>query len=329
MKTLRKWLGRFVLLCIFFIAGVAMFGPREEVDLDVVFDADVIGSDVQAYFDQREAVFDDIVEGTNKRVIWAGEANTKAAVTVLYIHGFSATSEEIRPVPDKLADALGANLVFTRLRGHGRSEDAMGEPTSADWMRDTLEALAVARAVGDRVIVVSTSTGGTLLAAASLREDAMENVAGVVFVSPNFALNSRFAGILTWPAVRYWGPIIAGSRRSFTVQNDNHEKYWTNRYPTVALMPMAALVKAVDALDLGRAKVPALFVISNQDRVVNPRKTREVMQEWGGASELMVLTLNAGDDSNNHLIAGDFLSPSQTDLAANAMIGWAKRFLAQ
>ncbi len=194
-------------------------------------------------------------------------------------------------------------------------------------MHDTLEGLAAARAVGEKVIVVSTSTGGTLLAAAALREDAMQNVAGVVFVSPNFALNSPAAVILTWPGVRWWGPIVAGAERSFDTQNEGHEKYWTNSYPTTALFPMAALVKHVDALDLARAQVPALFVISDQDKVVNPTKNREVADEWGGPSELVVLSMGEEDDPYSHVIAGDILSPGQTEIAASAMIAWARRVL--
>lgn len=329
MKTLFKWIARLLLVLVVLIGAVALFGPREKVDLAVTFDESALNDGVQTYFDQVEARFDDIVEGTQKRVIWADAPETKTPVSVVYIHGFSATSEEIRPVPDNLAKALGANLVFTRLSGHGRTGAAMAEPSAADWMHDTLEALAAGRAVGDKVIVVSTSTGGTLVAAASLREDAMKDVIGSIFVSPNFAINSPAAVILTWPAVRWWGPVVAGAQRAFATINADHERYWTNSYPTVALMPMAALVKAVDALDLSAAKIPALFVISDQDKVVDPTKNRAVAEEWGGESELLVLELQEGDDPYHHIIAGDIMSPGQTKAASDAMIAWAEAVLAQ
>lgn len=329
MRILFKWLARAVLLLIFIVAGIVLLGPREAVDLDVAFDGADLNKGVQAYFEAAEAPFDDIIVGTEKRVIWAGAAEAKTPVSIVYIHGFSATSEEIRPVPDSLADALGANLVFTRLRGHGRTGDAMAEPKVADWMRDTLEALEAGRAVGERVIVVSTSTGGTLMAAAALREEAMKNVAGAIFVSPNFAINSPASIILTWPAVRWWGPIVAGAQRSFDTLNAGHETYWTNSYPTVALLPMAALVKAVDGLDLGQAKIPALFMISDQDKVVSAAKNREVAEEWGGPSTLNILTMGEGDDPYSHVIAGNILSPGQTEGAAQAMISWAEEILAQ
>ncbi|WP_439141080.1 alpha/beta hydrolase [Planktotalea sp.] len=327
MKTFFKWVGRGIILLVLCIAALAVFGPREKVDLNASFDPALLGDDLDAYFVTQESAFDDIVDGTEKRVIWAGEAGVKTPVSVLYIHGFSATSEEIRPVPDNVAEALGANLVYTRLAGHGRSGDAMAEASAADWMHDTAEALAAARQVGEQVIVISTSTGGTLVAAAALREDLMQNVAGAVFVSPNFALNSPASVILTWPAVRWWGPIVAGAQRSFETLNDGHTAYWTNSYPTVALMPMAALVKAVDGLDLGQAKIPALFMISDQDQVVSATKNREVAEEWGGESGLEILSMGEGDDPYSHVIAGDILSPGQTAGASQAMIDWAKSVL--
>jgi pimeloyl-ACP methyl ester carboxylesterase len=329
MRTLVKWIGRIILAFVVVVGAIALFGPREDVDLSATFDPAVFGDDLDTYFADAEAKFSDIVEGTQKRVIWAGEAGAKTPVSVLYIHGFSATSEEIRPVPDKLADALGANLIFTRLSGHGRSGDAMTEPTAADWMMDTAEAFAAARMVGEKVVVVSTSTGGTLVAAAALHDDLMKHVAGTIFVSPNFKLNSGAAVILTWPGVRWWGPIVAGAQRSFETLNAGHEAYWTNSYPTVALMPMAALVKHVDGLDLSASKVPALFVISDQDKVVSPVKNREVAEEWGGESTLEILTMSAGDDPYSHVIAGDILSPGQTDGAAQTMVDWAQGVLAK
>ena len=104
-------------------------------------------------------------------MICAGAAETKAPLSIVYLHGFSASSEEIRPVPDDVAAALGANLVHTRFKGHGRDGDAMAEGSVPTWMADAVEALAVARRVGKKVMIMSTSTGGTLAALALHRPE--------------------------------------------------------------------------------------------------------------------------------------------------------------
>jgi len=122
----------FQIITVLSVAVIAfwLFGPREKVDLTADFDPRKFGEGVQVYFESVESGFDDITPGVEKRVIWQdGFKEQRTPVSILYVHGFSATSEEIRPVPDRLADALGANLVYTRLTGHGRGGDAMAEAT--------------------------------------------------------------------------------------------------------------------------------------------------------------------------------------------------------
>ena len=96
------------------VAALVAFGPREPAPLDMYFDTAQFDNGVAAHFARTEARFDDITPGTEKRVIWAGEPEARTEWSVLYVHGFSATSEEIRPVPDRVAQALGANLILSR-----------------------------------------------------------------------------------------------------------------------------------------------------------------------------------------------------------------------
>ena len=60
-----------------------------------------------------------ILPWTKKRIIWNNpNLKSKSEIAFIYIHGFSASLGEIRPVPDILVENLNANL-FTRLSGHG------------------------------------------------------------------------------------------------------------------------------------------------------------------------------------------------------------------
>ncbi|MDU9004811.1 alpha/beta hydrolase [Sedimentitalea todarodis] len=305
------------------IGGVLWWlGPYEPVDLSAAFEPRKFGEGVQVYFESIESLYPDITPGTEKRVVWAGQRETRTPISVLYVHGFSATSEEIRPVPDRVAHALGANLVFTRLRGHGRGGDAMGKATVADWMHDLAEGVAAARAVGERVVIMATSTGATLAAAAAVDHALALDVAAMVFVSPNFGLHDPASVLLTLPAVRWWGPLVAGDTQSFQPQNDKHALYWTNSYPTVALLPMAALVKAVTALDFSHVQVPALFYLSDDDSVVRPDISRSIAADWGGPATILAVTMGTGDDPSSHVIAGDILSPGQTGAAVTAILDW-------
>ena len=322
--TVRRVIRQVVLCLVALVAAMVVFGPYEDVDLTAEFDESVLSGGVSAYFTAEEAQFDDITPGAEKRVIWQGAAEASTPLAVLYVHGFSATAQEIRPVPDLVADGLGANLIYTRLTGHGRTGAAMADATVADWMADVAEGLAAARQVGEQVLIVSTSTGGTLAAAVAADPVLSRDVAGIVMVSPNFGINNPLAPLLTFPAARAWVPMIAGQERSFEPRTAQQEVFWTTRYPTVATLPMAALVKEVGALDLSGTAIPALFIYSDADTVVRPDKTAEMVARWGGPVQVAQPDLGPEDDPDAHVIAGDILSPGQTAWAAQTILSWAE-----
>ena len=305
-----------------FLILVFVFGPREPVRLSAGHNKIMIGDDIDAYLAMREGQFDDIIDGVEKQVIWADEANVKTPLSIIYLHGFTASSKEIRPVPDRVATALGANLYFTRFTGHGRQPTALANATVGHWMDDVGEAIEIGKQIGETVIIMATSTGGTLAAAAALDKAAMENIGGIIFVSPNFAINSRAANLLTWPFARQWVPLVIGKEQQGNPRNDLHARYWMMTYPTTALMPMAAIVAAVDRESYDDVEVPALFYYSRQDQVVAPEKTAAFARSWGGESNSIIASLTADDDRFSHIIAGDIVSPNQTESAVEQMIAW-------
>ena len=237
----------------------------------------------------------------------------------MYLHGFSATAQEIRPVPERLSEELGANLVFTRLTGHGLDGAAMAEATVADWMYDVDEALSVARTMGNRIIVIGTSTGGTLatMAAATGRD-----IDAVILISPNFRINDPTAFVLTLPGARSWVPALFGRTRSWEPASADQALYWTQSYPTEALFPMAALVEATTGLDHSAISTPALFYFSETDQVVDPRKTHDIAGAWGGPATVMTVEIGPEDDPDSHVIAGDIMSPGRNDATVSDLSNW-------
>lgn len=320
MRDVLKWARRGLTVVLVGIAAAWVFAPREPVDLSMHFDDSLLIGGIDAYLAEREARFPDIRQGQQKQMVWAGTPETKTPISLVYIHGFSASAAEIRPVPDKLAAALGANLYFTRLAGHGRTGDAMAGPTVNDWMQDVAETLAIGRATGDRVIVVSTSTGATLATLAAADPKSMQGVAGVALISPNFKVKAPAARILTWPGVRWWGPLVAGKTRSFDTRNAAQLENWTASYPTVALLPMAESVRAAARMDHAGIMVPAVFLFDPQDPVVDHSKTKAVAAAWGGP--VSVQRVRVGDADDAHVIAGDILSPGQTDATVTRLAEW-------
>jgi alpha-beta hydrolase superfamily lysophospholipase len=325
---MMRWVLRVLLALALLVAAGFWLAPREPVEMPPPFDTGRLGGGVDAYLAAREAAHDDIRPDSHKRVIWAGAPETRTALAVLYLHGFSASSQEIRPVPDMVAQAFGANLVYTRFRGHGRDGDAMAGATASDWLADAAEALAVARRAGDRVVILATSTGATVATLALSDPGLREGVAGAILVSPNFGIDNPLAPLLTWPGARHWLPLLAGKRRSFAPRNPGQAAEWTTEYPSTAVFPMAALVARARSLDPATIPVPALFYYSDADQVVRPDLTDRVLARWGGPATRIAPALADGDDPLAHVVAGDIMSPGNTIAAAEAMIGWIGQRLA-
>ncbi len=304
------------------VLAVSLFAPREPAGRGAGATAALTAE--PGLLAEREAGIDGIVPGTQARIVWAGEPGEVTRWSVLYLHGFSASSEELRPVPDRVAAALGANLVFNRLPGHGRDGAALAGATATDWIDDTDLMLDIARSAGDRVLVIATSTGGTLAAFAATEPDMAADLAGIVFVSPNFAVANPAGRILEWPLAHLWARLLLGPERGFTPLNEAHARYWTESYPTRALVRMGALLREARTRDLSGVRVPALFVFSDEDRVVSAAATRRAAASWGGPVTLAPQRLPAtGADPFFHVLAGDILSPEMTAPVTDLVLDWA------
>ncbi len=262
-----------------------------------------------------------LIPGTEKRIRWQVH-NNRTEYAVVYLHGFSATRQAYAPTPELIADALGANLFETRLTGHGRVEQAMTGIVAEDWLEDAAEALAIGARIGDRIILIGTSTGATL-ALAMGGDASFERVDTLVLISPNFAPADSNAGLLTGPA----GPVIArllvGETRTWTPHNERHGRFWTTSYPITAAVEMMRLVDHVQSrlpLDLGS---DVLVLISPDDRVVSPAATLAAVGKIGAPRKQLLEFEDVGDPSR-HVLAGDILSPDTTEQVAAAIVEFVR-----
>ena len=324
MRRLRLVLIAFLVLFVAF-AVVYVTGPREPADLTVRVDREAIAEDPSAYLTAQEASVPGIRPGLQKEVVYAyPQSRAKTPLAIVYVHGFSASRGEIEPVVGNVAAAFGANTVYTRLAGHGRDGAAMGEATVNAWVNDLAEALTAAEAIGERTVVLATSTGATLATLAAANTDLIEQMDALVQISPNYALRNRLAFVLDLPFAEQIVRLAEGEERSFEPVNEKHAAFWTSRYPSRAVLPMAALVRAARGITYERLTLPTLFLFSEEDTVVDPAATREVAARWGSAvgTRVNIETIADTDDPYRHVIAGDALSPSTTERATTIIVDW-------
>lgn len=319
-------MGRMLLLGLIVVLVVLLLlfllGPRVGADTTIRFDPAAIGDDLDAYLAAGEARFDDIRPGLEKRIVWADAQKRRTPIALVYVHGFSASSGELAPVPERVAARLGANLFLTRLAGHGRTGAALAEASVNDWINDYAEAVAIGRRIGEDVVVMATSTGGGLATWAAAQPELAEDVDGLVLVSPNYGLQADGAWLLTMP----WGGMLAelalGPERGFEPLNEEHARLWTTRYPTRALLPMAAVTELAAATPVEDIRIPALFIYSPDDAIVRPGLIEERIARWGAETE--VLVVDESGDPSSHVLAGDALSPSTNEMVVERVTGWIK-----
>jgi hypothetical protein len=314
----------YALVLIVLALGLAYaLGPRPPVDTTIEFDAARLPEDLDRWLEESEEKVPDLRPHDRKQIVWAYPASrARTPLAIVYVHGFSAGPAEIRPVPDRVARELGANLFFTRLTGHGRNGDAMLAGSVKAWANDLAEAVAMGRRLGDRVIVIATSTGATLATWGMSEPEIARDVAGISMISPNYGVQAAGGSLLKGPWASSLIRLVVGERRGFEPRSPAHAAHWTTDYPAQALVALGGLLRLADRVDVSRIAIPALFIYSPADRVVNQDLTRGVVNRWGGPKE--VLEIDKSGDRENHVIAGDALSPETTDLVAARIVGWAK-----
>jgi alpha-beta hydrolase superfamily lysophospholipase len=267
-----------------------------------------------------EAAYDDIKPGNAKGVVWATSTKQRTAWSVVYLHGFSASRLETAPVTEHVARALGANVFYARLTGHGRSGEAMASASAQDWMADASEAVRIGQTLGERVLLISCSTGSTLATWLALSPEA-GLVAAHVFISPNFGPKDKRSEIINSP----WGQkmvlTLQGETRGWTPDSEQEANAWTAHYPTRALFPMMAMVKQVRESDLSRFQTPVLVIFSERDQTVDPLETVAAFKRI--ASPLKAIqAVTYSKSPGQHVLAGDITSPEAVAPMVNSILKW-------
>jgi alpha-beta hydrolase superfamily lysophospholipase len=314
-----------LLVLVLIVAALYLVGPRNALGPNMPTDRVAPPQSIAALDDwlrASEARYPDIKPGNAKGIVWNTPSHARTPWAVVYLHGFSASRLETAPLAEQVGKALGANVFYTRFSGHGRSGAAMGEATVQDWMADTIEAVAIGQTLGERVLVISCSTGATLATWLATSPDG-QRVAAHAFISPNFGPKDKKAELINGP----WGQQIAlsleGDTRGWTPADATEANAWSSRYPTRALFPMMAVVKAARESDLSRFQTPLLVLYSEHDQTVEPAQTRDAFARIGAARKQLEL-VTYSKAKGQHVLVGDIKDTAATEPMAKTIVHWAQ-----
>src|SRR5258708_6726183 len=236
----RWWLLIPVLLIVLYFAGPHPSRPVYSIEQPVVPSEPAA---LESYIQAGEALHR-LKPDNAARIVWADSSRRKTPYVLVYLHGFSASQGEGDPVHRDIAKKYGCNLYLSRLAEHGiDTAEAMVNLTADNYWASAKEALAIGRQLGNKVILMGTSTGGTF--ALQLAATYPDQVAALVLLSPNIAINDPNAWLLN----NHWGlqiaHLVTGGNYIEEKRDSGplYRQYWYPKYRSEAVVALEELLE--------------------------------------------------------------------------------------
>ena len=294
-----KWLGIIVLLLIvIYFLGPKPKHPTYTNSLPPI---PAEAKSVENYIKEKESK-QKVKPDNQARVVWFNDSlKNRTDYAVVYLHGFSASQEERDPVHQSFAKNFGCNLFLSRLSDHGiETAEPMADLTAEKLWNSAKEAYAIGRQIGKKVIIVGTSTGGTLALKLAAK---YPEIAGLILLSPNVAINDPNAWLLN----NHWGlqvaHLVKGRYNQSSDTTSIYKKYWYSRYRMESAVELEQLLETTMKNSLfEKVMQPTLLLYyykdeEHQDDVVKVSAMRRMFRHLGTPDSLKreIATANTGD----------------------------------
>lgn len=219
------------------------------------------------------------------RIIWE-KSYEKTPYSIVYLHGNAASQEEGDPIHEALSHRYGCNMFLSRLSLHGlKGDNQMQDINDEAWMQSALDAIEVGKAIGDKVIVLSCSTGSIFDLYLSARYPDL--VVGHIMMSPNVDIYDPRSSMLAG----HWGLQIArkimGSEFYGWKAPGPAQQYWYTHYRIEALTRLKALINStMTKSTFSEVDEPLLMLYyyedeDHQDKTVSVKRMKEMFNQLG------------------------------------------------
>ncbi|HKJ40476.1 MAG TPA: hypothetical protein VKA27_00230, partial [Sunxiuqinia sp.] len=135
------------------------------------------------------------------------------------------------------------NAYIPRLASHGLDvPEPLLDMTPDRLYNSAKKALQIAHLLGHKVIIMSTSTGGTL--SLKLAAEFPDKVDGLIMFSPNIRINNSAAFVLSMPWGLQIGRLVNGGKYRYINKNlgDKECQYWNCYYRMEATVYLQQLI---------------------------------------------------------------------------------------
>ncbi|WP_237588266.1 glycerophosphodiester phosphodiesterase family protein [Polaribacter sargassicola] len=285
----------------------------------IAFNFAILGQEVktimtiESIVNTKENSNKNIKPNNEAKIIWAeGFKQKQSDIAFVYLHGFGASSREGEPVMSQLSKKYNANVYMSRLKEHGiNRDDSFSKLTPENYIETAKEALSIGKIIGKKIILVSTSTGGTL--SLKLASEDSSDILGLVMYSPFIDLtNPAFKAIVTPQGKAGFIQMNNGSEIMKQERPEEEAKFWSTIYHIDGYEALIKMVtKNMNPTTFSKVKVPAFvgYYYKNekeQDKVVSVPAILKMFDALGTPDDKKVKV--AFPEAGNHVIACDIRS---------------------
>jgi pimeloyl-ACP methyl ester carboxylesterase len=268
--------------------------------------------ELENYLAQREDTVKGLKTGNEAYIQWADSIQKiKTPYSIIYLHGFGGAAMEGDPVHRFLAEHFGANLFVTRLPEHGiRRSNGMEYMTTQALADAAGEAFQIGKTLGDSVIVVGTSMGGSL---GLLLASQFPDVHSLILYSPAIRDNGEKLSALFQP---WMGTIMEMTLMENKVIHQKREgekaDFWSEDYHVNGYRSLAGLLYTEMNESTFKKVTQPVFLgyyyksAREQDFVVSVPKMQEMFKQLGTPAHLKKEL--AFPKSGDHVLASSITS---------------------
>lgn len=202
-------------------------------------------NELEATLQRENAALPNLRDQCGSSVIWHKDSVHQTKYAVVFLHGFSACPFEGNPIVQDFAKEFGCNLYLHRLPQHGLDDaESFVDLTPKEWIESAKKAINIGASLGEKVIIMSSSTGGTLSTYLTA-ENAEKNIIAAQFLySPNFGIANPAAFLINNP----WGfqilkQIEGGNYHYIKEMSAESAPHWTTTYRIEGLIALQDLIE--------------------------------------------------------------------------------------
>ncbi len=281
-------------------------------------------SKLDTYLAERESTYK-LKEGTEAKIIWhSQDGPSQTEYAIVYLHGFRASHPEGDPVHRTIAEKFGYNLFLSRMQEHGiEAQYPLLDLTVEKLLQSARFAFEIGKRIGKKVIVMGTSTGGSLALWLASQPAFAKHISSLVLYSPLIRFHGIKEHLLTNAATRSLLQLVPGKKYLIKTKGMTYaeERIWNRNYALQGALQLGSFIQKYMNDSLFRKVDLPTFIgyyyknRKQQDTVVSVSAIKKMAEILDSRTEL-AQTMNF-TEAKSHVICSSLLSNAVSDVIDN------------